>query len=128
MQAKGLYGEMVIYIEACESGSMFPKLGADQNVYALTASNASLSSWATYCSPDDSVNGVEIGSCLGDEFSVNWMEDTESNNPFFETLAQQTETVTAKTIGSPVQSFGDRDFVDEPLADFEGADGYSAVI
>jgi legumain len=87
-----------------------------------------LSSWATYCSPDDSVNGVEIGSCLGDEFSVNWMEDTESNNPFFETLAQQTETVTAKTIGSPVQSFGDRDFVDEPLADFEGADGYSAII
>jgi legumain len=47
-----------------------------------------LSSWATYCAPDDTVNGVEIGSCLGDEFSVNWMEDTEANNPFFETLAQ----------------------------------------
>ncbi len=88
MQAKGLYGEMVIYIEACESGSMFPKLRSDQNVYALTASNASLSSWATYCAPDDTVNGVEIGSCLGDEFSVNWMEDTEANNPYFETLAQ----------------------------------------
>jgi hypothetical protein len=42
--------QMVLYIEACESGSMFegllPKgLGA----YAVTASNAEESSWGTYC-------------------------------------------------------------------------------
>jgi len=35
-----MFGEMVFYIEACESGSMFPKLRDDQNVYAVTASNA----------------------------------------------------------------------------------------
>jgi len=40
MEAKAMFGEMVFYIEACESGSMFPKLRDDQNVYAVTASNA----------------------------------------------------------------------------------------
>lgn len=40
MEEKSMYSEMVFYIEACESGSMFPKLRADQNVYGVTASNA----------------------------------------------------------------------------------------
>ena len=102
MREKEMYGEMVFYIEACESGSMFPSLTPEMNVYAVTASNATLSSWAAYCSPEDTVDGVSIGSCLGDEFSVNWMEDTESNNPSVETLFTQTETVTKRTLGSPV--------------------------
>lgn len=41
MEQKSLFGEMVFYLEACESGSMFPTLKAEQNVYAVTASNAS---------------------------------------------------------------------------------------
>jgi len=120
MESKEMFGEMVFYIEACESGSMFPKLRADQNVYAVTAANATQSSYAAYCSPEDTVNGVSIGSCLGDEFSVNWMQDTESNNPYIETLKAQTNIVRERTIGSQVQNFGDNDFVDEPLANFEG--------
>jgi len=87
METNNLYGEMTMYIEACESGSMFPNLRSDQRVYAVTASNAEVSSWAAYCSPDDVVNGMEVGSCLGDLFSVNWMEDTEANNPLTETLS-----------------------------------------
>lgn len=55
----------------------------------MTASNATESSWATYCSPDDVVDGVSIGSCLGDLFSVNWMEDTEAHNPATESLLVQ---------------------------------------
>ena len=102
-----MYGEMTMYIEACESGSMFPNLREEQNVYAVTASNASLSSWAAYCSPDDKVNGVEIGSCLGDLFSVNWMEDTEANNPNIETLQTQFDNVVKLTTKSPVMKFGD---------------------
>lgn len=129
MREKEMYGEMVFYIEACESGSMFPFLTDDMNVYAVTASNAYLSSWAAYCSPEDVVDGVSIGSCLGDEFSVNWMEDTESRNPYFETLATQTATVTERTLGSPVQYFGDVDFVDETIAMWEGgAEGYESLI
>jgi len=41
MEKNSLYGEMVMYIESCESGSMFPDLTANQNVYAMTASDAS---------------------------------------------------------------------------------------
>jgi len=88
-----MYDQLTFYIEACESGSMFPYLASNTDVYAVTASNATLSSWAAYCPPDDVVNGVEIGSCLGDLFSVNWMEDTESNNVCTETLDQQFTTV-----------------------------------
>ena len=120
MDAANLYNEMTIYIEACESGSMFPNLKAEQRVYGVTASNATLSSWAAYCHPDDMVQGVEIGSCLGDLFSVNWMEDTEANNPVVETLADQFTNVQNLTTASPVMKFGDFSFMSEPVADFEG--------
>ena len=90
MAQKKMYGEMTFYLEACESGSMFPKLSADSKIYALTAANATESSWASYCSPQDTVNGKQIGSCLGDLFSTNWMENSESgNNMQVETLEAQ---------------------------------------
>jgi legumain len=47
------------------------------NIYATTAANSKESSWGTYCYPDDVVNGVHINSCLGDLYSVNWMEDSD---------------------------------------------------
>jgi legumain len=56
---------------------MFLELPLDTGVYAVSAANPTESSWATYCPPDDEVNGKHINACLGDEFSVNWMEDTE---------------------------------------------------
>lgn len=115
MVEKKMFSELTFYLEACESGSMFPNLTADSKVYAVTASNASQSSYAQYCAPDDVVNGVEIGSCLGDEFSVNWMEDTAAANIFSETLDDQFDIVKAKTVGSPVQKFGDFEFVTEKL-------------
>lgn len=45
------FKEMVVYIEACESGSMFPNLRSDTKIYGVTASDATQSSWASYCSP-----------------------------------------------------------------------------
>lgn len=66
------------------------------------------------------VHGVEIGSCLGDLFSVNWMEDTESHNPKRETLQTQYENVRDLTSLSPVLQFGDLSIANEPVADFEG--------
>jgi legumain len=90
MNENKMYKEMTIYMEACESGSMFENILEDDiEVYALSAANASESSWGTYCSPDDYVNGKSINSCLGDLFSVNWMEDSEAANVAVETLQQQ---------------------------------------
>jgi len=76
----------VYYMEACESGSMFVDLPTNINFYALSASNPTESSWGTYCPPDDVVNGKEIGSCLGDLFSINWMEDSDLADFTQETL------------------------------------------
>lgn len=98
MHKTSMYDQMVIYIEACESGSMFDnKLPTDINVYATTAANDSESSWAAYCTPNDKVQGKNIGSCLGDLYSVNWMEDTEANKVGSETLATQFKTIVKKT-------------------------------
>lgn len=94
MNTNQMYSEAVVYIEACESGSMFDGILADNiNIYATTAADPDESSWGTYCPPDDMVNGVHINSCLGDLYSVNWMEDSDAQNPSVETLATQFTTV-----------------------------------
>lgn len=115
-----MYSELVFYLEACESGSMFPYLSSNSNVYAMTASNAYQSSYAAYCGTDARVDGKLIGSCLGDLFSINWMEDTEANNISSESLQTQQATVIRETSASPVQTFGDFSFLSEPIGDFEG--------
>ncbi|KAF4380914.1 hypothetical protein G4B88_002287, partial [Cannabis sativa] len=48
--AAGTYRKMVIYVEACESGSIFEGImPKDMNIYVTTASNAQENSWGTYC-------------------------------------------------------------------------------
>jgi legumain len=86
MYDQKMYKQLTYYLEACESGSMFQQLPTTTNIYGVSASNPSESSWATYCPPDDIVNSKHIGTCLGDEFSVAWMEDTEAQNPAKYTL------------------------------------------
>ena len=63
--------QMVIYIEACESGSMFDDLlKTDINVFATTAANPDESSYACYY--DD-----KRETYLGDRYSVSWLEDSD---------------------------------------------------
>jgi len=108
MHQNKMYEQMVVYIEACESGSMFDGiLAKDLNIYAVTAANPSESSWATYCYPDDIVNGVHINSCLGDTFSVNWMEDTDSVDVDKESLEIQFSKVQKLTNQSHVMRYGE---------------------
>lgn len=78
MHSNNMYKELVFYLEACESGSMFENLPTDTKIYAVSAASPSESSWGFYCSPDDVVDGKSIGSCLGDLFSINWMENTDN--------------------------------------------------
>ena len=125
MHKNNMYDQMSVYMESCESGSMFENLLADDiNIYALSASNASSSSWAAYCSPQDKVDGKSVGSCLGDLFSINWMEDTDAavaaGSMDTETLQEQFETVKAKTTRSPVLQWGELDWTTEPIGIFEG--------
>lgn len=66
-------------MEACESGSMFQDMPNNLNIYALSAANPNESSWAAYCGSDAVIHKKNIGSCLGDLFSVSWMEDTDNH-------------------------------------------------
>jgi legumain len=115
------YNELVFYLEACESGSMFDGILKDNlNIYAITAANPDESSWGTYCYPDDQVNGVHINSCLGDLFSVNWMEDSEAENVHQETLSTQFDKILKTTDKSHVMKYGQQTFTNEPIGNFQG--------
>jgi len=120
MFQKKMYSKLVFYLEACESGSMFENiLPTNLNVYVTTASNADESSWGCYCPPDDVVNGVEFGSCLGDLYSVNWMENVDSVG-YQETLQDQFTIVQKLTTMSHVMQYGDLSWTSMTTGDFLG--------
>ncbi|MFS7968560.1 putative legumain protein [Helianthus anomalus] len=74
--AMGTYSEMVIYVEACESGSIFEGLiPGDLYIYVTTASNATENSWGTYCPGMTPPPPREYKTCLGDLYSISWLED-----------------------------------------------------
>jgi legumain len=120
MYAQKMYSHLVFYMEACESGSMFEGLlSSNIGVYVTTASNAVESSWGTYCPPDDMVNGKAINSCLGDLYSINWMENSDSAGPT-ETLQQQFTIVKQLTTQSHVMQYGDLTWTSEPIGNYLG--------
>jgi len=126
MSDNDMYAKLVFYVEACESGSMFEGWEAPKNMYITTAANAEESSWGTYCSPDDQVNGKHVGSCLGDLYSVNWMEDTDGLDSYDqETLAKQFKTIVKTTTKSHVMKYGDDSFDSDTLDQFFGPDSSS---
>ncbi|KAL5558751.1 hypothetical protein UlMin_034962 [Ulmus minor] len=112
--AAGTYKSLVFYLEACESGSIFEGLLPEGlNIYATTASNAEESSWGTYCPGEYPSPPPEYETCLGDLYSVAWMEDSDVHNLRTETLHQQYELVKGRTandnsdFGSHVMQYGD---------------------
>lgn len=120
MHEKGMYKELVFYLEACESGSMFEGLlPSSLNIYAVTAANAKESSWGTYCGGDAMIGGKNIGSCLGDLFSVNWMEDTDKIAPG-DSLDNQFARVKKLTAQSHVMRYGQLAISARKVADFQG--------
>jgi legumain len=123
LQKKGGYKDLLFYLEACESGSIFNTLLKAPNAKAVTAASPTEPSWGWYCPSSnggDKVNGKEVGSCLGDEFSVRWMEDTESTNVLNETVGQQFAKVKKAVTKSHVQKYGVTSFDSDPIGDFEG--------
>jgi legumain len=119
MHDNNRYKELVFYLEACESGSMFQKLPENTKIYATSASSPYESSWAYYCPPDDAINGKHVGSCLGDEYSINWMEDSDVADMKTTTLDQQFRTVKEATKMSQVMAWGDKSFQSSPIGNFQ---------
>jgi legumain len=108
------YKQMLLYIEACESGSMFNNILSDKiNVLAVTASDPSHSSYAIYFDKTRQ-------TYLGDVFSVNWMQDSEAEAGTSETVGQQIDVVTQKTNTSHVCQYGDTSMDSDMLSVFQG--------
>jgi legumain len=118
MSQKSMFSKLLFYMEACHSGSMFPDLTATGKILAVTAANSEEDSWGTYCPPFDNVKGKEIMTCLGDLFSVSWLEDADRGEFSTESIDEQVETITAATDKSHVQVFGDSSFATEPFGGF----------
>eukprot|EP00887_Chlorella_sp_A99_P007632 scaffold20.g7632.t1 len=124
----GGFKEMVLYIEACESGSMFEGLLEDDlQVYATTAANGHESSWGTYCPGMNPSPPPEFDTCLGDLYSVAWLENSDAADLTVETLKKQFQLVKARTSqnftfmqGSHAMRFGTLDIAEEPAAEFLG--------
>lgn len=114
MHKQKKYSKMVLYFEACESGSMFDGLlPKDINVFATTASNPDESSYACYY--DDLRQ-----TYLGDVYSVNWMEDADQENLSQESLQAQFLKVRTETNTSHVQEYGNLTLGQLKVGEFMG--------
>jgi legumain len=114
MSANKRFNQLVFYLEACESGSMFEDiLPANIQIYTTTASNAHESSYACYWD-------AERAAYLGDLYSVNWMEDTDASDPRSENFLTQFQNVKVRTDLSHVMQYGDLSFNSFKLFDFLG--------
>lgn len=120
MHEKNTYGKMVIYIEACYSGSMFKGILPDNiSIYATTAANAGQSSYAYYCGDDAVVNGTDIGSCLGDEYSIHWMENSDDAKMDEFTVGAQFDLVKEQTKMSQCQEYGDVEIKKDTIGEYQ---------
>ncbi|KAA0718170.1 Legumain [Triplophysa tibetana] len=113
MHTNKKYKKMVLYIEACESGSMMKPLPVDIDVYATTAANTHESSYACYY--DEARD-----TYLGDWYSVNWMEDSDVEDLGSETLAKQFKIVKTKTNTSHVMQYGNKTISHMKVVAFQG--------
>uniref|UniRef100_A0A061QGT2 legumain n=2 Tax=Tetraselmis sp. GSL018 TaxID=582737 RepID=A0A061QGT2_9CHLO len=122
------FGKMVVYIEACESGSVFQGMNLTRSrIYATTAANAVESSWGTYCPGMEPSAPSEFNTCLGDLYSVAFLEDTEASNHRGETLQDQYEAVKERAsnhgsyaMGSHVLQWGDLSFTSDLVGEYMG--------
>lgn len=89
------------------------------NAYVTTAANGFESSWGTYCPPADKINGVPLGTCLGDLYSVNWMEDSDLTDLSGESLKEQFQRVKTETNKSHVHDFGSSTVKKEIVGNFQ---------
>lgn len=94
-----MYGQMVLYIEACNAGSMTNGDLLPPNVYSAVAAGPNQESMACYYD-------IVRDTTVGDTFSVKWMEDSDMQDIRLETLDTQFAIVRQETWTSLVQRYG----------------------
>jgi legumain len=106
------FDQLVFYLEACESGSMFNKILSDKlRIYATTASNPFESSYA--CDYNSNYNAY-----LNDCYSFNYMNDTDFADVSKRSLQDQFVTIKQVTTQSHVCQYGDLSIASQPIGNY----------
>jgi len=112
MSEEKRFDQLVFYLEACESGSMFNKLLSDKwRIYATTASNPFESSYA--CDYNQNERAY-----LNDCYSFNFINDTEAVDATKESLADQFKVIKGLTTQSHVCQYGDLSIASQPIGNY----------
>ncbi|KER19104.1 hypothetical protein T265_15659 [Opisthorchis viverrini] len=115
MHSNRMYNKLVLYVEACDSGSMFRDiLPSNMGIYVTTSANEDEKSWGVFCDDKD----IEI--CLANEYSYAWITDSEYKDIKKRTLEQQYEEVKKRTKDSHVMKYGEMAMGSLPLGKFQG--------
>ncbi|KER26994.1 hypothetical protein T265_05899 [Opisthorchis viverrini] len=117
------YNKLVIYLDACSSGSLFRDLlPPNVGIYAVNSAKENEESWSMFC------HNKQIGVCLATEFSYAWITDSEFNDLKKRTLDQQYEEVKKRTKDSHVTRYGEMTIGSLPVGKFQGHyDLFSAI-
>lgn len=108
------YHSLFFMLEACEAQSMFYGWFPNNTAaLALSATNCCQDSYACYS--DDN-----LGTYIGDCFSVNTLEFLGSADTYIETIAMLVVVVTNQTETSPVSVSGDTTLLNTPLDAYWG--------
>ena len=111
----------VWFMEACHSGSMFPNLPTDINIYVMTSSDAHHNAYMSNCPPEDYIGEKHLGACMAglwDNFYLDYLEQ----NPDC-TIGEIFDSVKASVAESSdqnVSQFGDMTFRDLKVSEFFG--------
>ena len=122
MHKHKMYKNFLFLMEACYSGSMFPDLTADLNVYAITAADYRHPSFESHCPPDDVVDGKSIGACLSClwDNSMEWFMEGGADHTLDE-LFEHTHDKVMDHSTQNVSHFGDIEGMGKmTLRDFMG--------
>lgn len=141
MHSKGRYGRLLFVLGACQSGSMFDGRSSalqEIGVFAVTAAAANEDSYPTYCcnffrKPGCNVGGKDVGSCLGDLFSVGWLEflDGMSSKSLLRDVVDKARSRAAPNGGNPgsnVQLYGNLSLQSESAQTFFGVQSMSSLL
>ena len=113
---------MMIYIEACYSGSIFKELPTNIDVIVMTAASPNENSWSCYC---DEIGFGEV--CLGDQLACAWMEHTEQVDPSTTPVGIQVDYVQTMVDLSAVCLFGDTRLFESMIGEYQCAAPHTHV-
>ncbi|KAL0491436.1 legumain [Acrasis kona] len=112
MSSDNHFKEMVFYLEACESGSMFDRVLSDKlRIYATTAANPTESSYA--CDYDETYKAY-----LNDCYTRSFLNDTSNNDLHSQTLQDQFLRIKKSSTHSNVCQYGDMSIAKQPLSNW----------